>query len=166
LEEFQISANEGVGRLFVDIARLAVPAEVAHVRFVQGLKVKYGVVVIGFGLLLTVGCRKRSASAPTDAPGSERPTGEKAPVVVVADPPKNQPEGTRPLPSPPPKEWSQRTSYEKLVQMDFWLNQHQFGDPAQKARVAGEVRAAGLSPTERKELEETRKRLGYAPIPQ
>lgn len=49
--------------------------------------------------------------------------------------------------------------------MDFWLNQHQFGDASQQAAVAGEVRAAALSAGEKKELEEMRNRFGYRPIP-
>ena len=50
--------------------------------------------------------------------------------------------------------------------MDFWLNQHQFGDAAQQTAVLGEVRSAGLSAAEQKELEEMRKRFGYRPIAQ
>ena len=65
---------------------------------------------------------------------------------------------------PAVKPWGQRSQPEKLVMIDYWLNQHQFGDPAQKAKVVAEIRGAGLSPAELKVLEETRVRFGYQPI--
>lgn len=113
----------------------------------------------------SAGCKKRRAA--TDATdGTVQESSSKPAKAVVVDPPKNLPTTAIPLPRPPAKPWASRTRQEKLVQMDFWLNQHQFGDAAQQTAVLGEVRSAGLSAAEQKELEEMRKRFGYRPIAQ
>jgi hypothetical protein len=111
------------------------------------------------------GCKKRKVDA--DATGGMVQESSGKPTTALAvDPPKNLPSTTIPLPRPPAKPWASRTRQEKLVQLDFWLNQHQFGDATQQTAVAGEVRSASLSPAEQKELEEMRKRFGYRPISQ
>lgn len=113
--------------------------------------------ILGFQ---TVACRKRKAGSTNSDPAGV--TSGDAPPAVQADPPKALPQGVKPLPTPPPKAWGERTKHEKIVQMDFWLNQHQFGDASQRSKVSGEIRAASMSPAERQELEEMRKRYGYA----
>jgi hypothetical protein len=111
-----------------------------------------------------VGCRKRSVITPaSDAAPSESGGAAGAPVVV--DPPKNQPANTYAAPKPPAKPWAAKTQSEKLLQMDFWLNQHQFGDAAQQSAVASEIRGSNLIPAEKREIEEMRKRFGYRPLP-
>jgi hypothetical protein len=113
----------------------------------------------------TIGCKKRQAPSPSGEGGAVEASGAIS-TPVIADPPKNLPPNTLPLPRPATKAWSERTRPEKLVQMDFWLNQHQFGDASQKGKTVGEIRAASLNPAEQKELEDTRKRFGYAPLGQ
>ena len=109
-------------------------------------------------------CKRKKPDIPTSS-GELNPTADKASAAaVVVDPPKNLPPNSLPLPKPAVKPWGQRSQPEKLVMIDYWLNQHQFGDPAQKAKVVAEIRGAGLSPAELKVLEETRVRFGYQPI--
>jgi hypothetical protein len=123
--------------------------------------------ITGFFVVLAIlsgsslGCRKRKTDS-TDATAGAA-SGE-APAAVVVEPPKALPEGVKPLPKPPTKSWGERTKHEKIVQMDFWLNQHQFGDAGQKSKISGEVRSASMNPAERKEFDEMRKRYGYAEI--
>ncbi len=65
---------------------------------------------------------------------------------------------------PTQKSWKDQTEVEKLTQLDYWLNRHQYGDQGERSLIASQIRGAGLTSDEKKELELMRKRYGYAPI--
>jgi hypothetical protein len=127
-------------------------------------RVLFCLTVMVIALSAPVACKRKKSEATISTGGPTTNSDTPGAAAVVVDPPKNLPPNSLPLPKPVVKPWSQRSQPEKLVMIDYWLNQHQFGDPAQKAKVVSEIRGAGLSPADFKVLEETRTRFGYQPL--
>lgn len=113
----------------------------------------------------TAACKKRNPGA-SSGDGATQGTDTSPNTAVVVDAPKNLPPNTRALPQPPKKPWAEKSLDEKRVQISYWLNQHQYGDATQKAKVVSEMNAANLSAAEKKDFEETRQRFGYGPVGQ
>jgi hypothetical protein len=109
--------------------------------------------------LATEACRKK----PSGQPGSDSGVMRGADGEVATAP--TAPAAPFSLPEPPKKNWFEKTPAEKTDQIEFWLHEHQRGDVVLKGKIMTEIRAAGLSKTERAELEAARQRFGFAPLP-
>lgn len=109
--------------------------------------------------LTSEACRKKPSGQPDSDSGVAKATDSEATAAPTA------PAAPFSLPEPPKKKWSDKTPAEKTDQIEFWLHEHQRGDAALKGKILTEIRAAGLSKMERAELEATRQRFGFGPLP-
>lgn len=119
------------------------PAEMKLLRLVATLNIITLVIACA-------GCRKRSTPSPT--------TGEEGPTAARSTPDQTGSSAKVPpgIPVPTEKPWAQRTPKEKHETYIFWLSQLKAAKPDQQSRIIGTIRANGLTPADRVELEKLR----------